>query len=390
MLNLARKYLRERAGFQVSNAVRWGVLIWLAVRLTLSIIGALLWVAQLIPDNSPYGNLYFELVPARAGWQGALLGVWQRWDAIHYMRIASSGYIDNSLLAFFPLYPLLSRFLSLFTGGNILLAMLVVSNIATIFVFVLLYQFTEEVFSEKMARLAVMALAIYPGAVYLYAPYAEPVALCLVLMAYQSARHGHWRTTFLAGLAAGLSHPIVIPMIILLGWEACRRYATNGIRATVSALGAAAGPAIGMSAYFLGSAMIYSQSYFNVQSDWGRNFQWPWQDLTAVIDMFRTGIFFTGGWANVLALILSTSAMIWSFRRLPLSAALFQASVLLMFLIIPRTGSPLDSFMRHSLIMFPLAVSLAAWYKSTKHPLWSLSISAILFVYLSIYYFLWQ
>ena len=57
-----------------------------------------------------------------------LLAVWGRWDAEHYLRIAGQGYFGTEP-AFFPLYPLLIRIVSGFTG-SLLVAGLIVSNAA--------------------------------------------------------------------------------------------------------------------------------------------------------------------------------------------------------------------------------------------------------------------
>ncbi len=104
--------MHQRLSFRLSESWSWGLLVWLIARFVLSIISLVLWAVQVLPAHSPYGDLYLGLSPLRAGWQGALLGVWQRWDAIHYMHIASFGYSDSGSLAYFPLYPVLSRLIS--------------------------------------------------------------------------------------------------------------------------------------------------------------------------------------------------------------------------------------------------------------------------------------
>ena len=376
----------QRLSFHLPDSWSWGLLVWLIVRLVLSIIGLVMWGLQVLPANSPYGDLYLGLSPIRAGWQGALLGVWQRWDAIHYMQIASFGYSDSGSLAYFPLFPVLSRLLSSFTGGNILLAMIIVSNVATIIAFVTLYQITQEISSVELAQLAVVALAVYPAAVYLYAPYAESLALCLVLVAYRAARHVRWKTALLAGIAAGLSQPIAIPAVVLLSWEVWQRRK----QANIWALAAAIGPVIGAGAYFAWLKLGLNQSYLNVQSDWGHGLQWPWQALMNITELFRTGMILISGWINLLALILAAAAAIWSIKHLPRSTTLFQIAVLLMLLMTSHAAYPLGDFARHTLIVFPLFIALANWYKNSKHPILCLAASAAAFIYSSIMYFLWQ
>ncbi len=63
------------------------------------------------------------------------LGIWKRWDAIHYLDIAQYGYTtvgDRKFdLAFFPFYPLLVRIAS-YVIGNYVVSGLVVSGIFSI------------------------------------------------------------------------------------------------------------------------------------------------------------------------------------------------------------------------------------------------------------------
>jgi hypothetical protein len=59
---------------------------------------------------------------------GVLLDVWGRWDAEHYLTIATQGYHGKDV-AFFPLYPFLVHVLGGFIGDH-LIAGLLISNIA--------------------------------------------------------------------------------------------------------------------------------------------------------------------------------------------------------------------------------------------------------------------
>jgi hypothetical protein len=112
---------------QSSSAWIFGFTVWFLMRLLLSTWGAVIWFSGLIPKET--GNkFYFGVEPERLGWRGALLGVWQRWDAIHYSRIAQNGYSTAALSAFFPLYPLMARYLSSLFGEDILFWLLYRTN----------------------------------------------------------------------------------------------------------------------------------------------------------------------------------------------------------------------------------------------------------------------
>ena len=66
-------------------------------------------------------------------WIGSpAFGVWQRWDACWYLRIAEFGYESGEPgTAFFPVYPIAIRLLGPLFLGNLTLAALVVTQSAT-------------------------------------------------------------------------------------------------------------------------------------------------------------------------------------------------------------------------------------------------------------------
>ncbi len=68
----------------------------------------------------------------------AALAVWGRWDAEHYIKIATDGY-SGTEMAFFPLYPLLIRAIGALTGNH-LVAGLLISNVASFFSLQYLYK----------------------------------------------------------------------------------------------------------------------------------------------------------------------------------------------------------------------------------------------------------
>jgi hypothetical protein len=92
----------------------------------------MIWSLDLIPTLARV-KFYFGIEPELFSWRGAFLGVWQRWDAIHYSIVAQSGYSTIESSAFFPLYPLLARYLSFFLGGDVLFGLIIISNLALFF-----------------------------------------------------------------------------------------------------------------------------------------------------------------------------------------------------------------------------------------------------------------
>ncbi len=150
----------------------------------------------------------------------ALAHVWLQWDAKWYLQIAQSGYFSEQSTAYFPLYPLLVRVVGVIIGGHWLAAALLVSNLGTLGGFIGLALLAAHEFgSARSAALAVNALAAYPLAFFLAAPYTEGPFIALVAFALFFARTG--RSQWAAGCVflAMLTRPTGLALIAPLLWE---------------------------------------------------------------------------------------------------------------------------------------------------------------------------
>lgn len=381
--------MHRHLSFHASDAWRWSLQVWLLVRIALSATGILLYLTHAIPDNSPYGDLYFGVAPIRDGAPGALLGVWQRWDSVYYLHIMEHGYTTAQITAFFPLYPLLGRLVSIFLSGYGLLALVVVSNGALILALVTLYEITIDLGSSQEARLAVVAVAVFPVAFYLFAPYAESLAVFLTLLTYLSMKRQRWVLAMGAGIAAGLTQPSVIPLATLLGCTAWQMKQANGKRLIFPAILTTLSPLLGLGLFLAWRAANGFPSYTDVQANWGWQVQWPWQSILDIPDMFATGVLLIGGWSSLMFLFISIATFIGGFRRLPIELSIYQFASLVFLLITARSSFPLDSFGRHSLTTFPIYIVLGKWFARTR-PRLLITISMLLLVMLTIDYMRWR
>src|SRR5207244_2601897 len=127
-----------------------------------------------------------------------------------------------------PLYPLLMRAVGTILGGHDLLAGVVVSLAACLVAFVLLFQLAGELLDRAGAARSVLALALFPTALFLGAVYSESLYLALSLAVFLLARQGRFAG---AGLAAGLglltrsAGIALLPALALLAWRAPNRRA---------------------------------------------------------------------------------------------------------------------------------------------------------------------
>ena len=95
------------------------------------------------------------------GW----LELWNRWDALHYQKLALRGYSAvgdmRPSMVFYPLFPWTIRLVAIVLRDYLVSAILI-STLASIVAGILLYRLVQLDFSRATARLAVWFLFIFP------------------------------------------------------------------------------------------------------------------------------------------------------------------------------------------------------------------------------------
>lgn len=105
-------------------------------------------------------------------------------DGVHYLAIAKNAYAFQYTQAFFPLYPLLIKFISLMTLGNFLLAGLLISNASFLISLFVFYKLLLKTSERKIALWSVVFLITFPTSFYFGSVYTESIFLLLILLSY--------------------------------------------------------------------------------------------------------------------------------------------------------------------------------------------------------------
>ncbi len=353
--------------------------IWLVLRVTLGLLAVVLFVQGGLP-----GPCHFEL--ARDGWttfppldnQGVafpLVGVWQRWDACWYSKIAVHGYEPGiSATAFFPLLPLLMRAISVLTAGDVALAGLLINGVAFVVALTGMRQLIAMDFDPELADRSVMYLSIFPAAFFFFAPFTEAIFLACAVWALLAARRGDWELAALAGLLGSLARTQGILLALPLAWEAARalwrRWHGAGVTRPriglpdVAPIAAAIAPVLGFGGYVLWTAIAVGQTPFQAQSLWGFDPHWPWE---TVVLAWNWAIGRPDGIeaVNLAALLLFSGLFVAGIRLLPASYTLY---------VLPQIGiiatrvlpTPLTSTTRLVAVLFPSFVVLAMAGRSRR------------------------
>ena len=292
---------------------------------------------------------------------GVLLDVWGRWDAQHYLQIATLGYHGKDV-AFFPLYPFLVHVLGGVIGDH-LIAGLLISNIAFLIALAYLYALVKLEFGDgAVAYRTIFYVAIFPTAIFFSAVYTESLFLMLTVASVFYARRGNFITAGVFGALASMTRVEGVLTALPLLYEVWRAWRERrGTTLLRGAIGLALVPAgLGAYMFYLYALQGDPMAFTRVQSDWNRHFAPPWVSIANTLHAVASGPLNSGAANHVIELVFTLSflaLMIVAFRTLRPSYAWYFAASLLM----PMCTASLMSMPRFVLVVFPAFMLLGLW-----------------------------
>ncbi|MEO8898274.1 MAG: hypothetical protein ABI352_08240 [Candidatus Dormibacter sp.] len=367
-----------------SAVVRSG---WLSsVRFGLGSVLAFRVAAEAFVLLGLYGSSAVRVILADPG---AMARPWAQWDAQWQLAIAQSGFrawkeIPQgthvlSSAAFQPLLPGVMHVAALATGTSVLVAGLIVVSVALALAAVGLHRLVAVDYGAGAARLSVLLLLVFPTAIFLGAPYAEPVVLAEVVWAFVAVRSGR---PLLAGVLVGLATVTKLYSIVFavpLAVEALAMTAPAA-RARVAVLArVAVGPALGAAGLAVFYWMVFGDPlrFLRAQQDWvGRHFAAPWVALGNAVNPLPTlGINDAAGVLDLICVAVVAVAAVYAWRRLRRSYAVLLAVQLAVF----TSTTSLVGTSRWTLDAFPLFIAggvLAARHRGLRILLVAVSLPA--------------
>ena len=296
-------------------------------------------------------------------------------DSGWYNEIANDGYHDEGLnreypqsnYAFFPAYPIFTKWVASTLGIEVKLVGIALSNIFFVLVLWLLYRYCERRgASERASRLAILLIAFSPQNFVFSSMYTESQFLLLCLGSLALYERGNW---VLAGvLAAMLSATRAngIFITVLFGWpilvelwnrKGDLRLAAGLLNERIGSIAAIAMAPIGLFAYWwycflkTGDAFAQKSTAFH---GWGRGLEFPWVNLFNFFRMGFDSIFWT------LGSLLFLGASMLLLRQRHFGDFLF---CLANFGLFYSTMIP-SSQIRYSIVLFPIFMALARYSES--------------------------
>jgi Mannosyltransferase (PIG-V) len=401
---------RERSGAEASRdhpsseRIRIRAGIWYCVKVFLALRVGLFVVAILatallpshrdVPQGLP-GPVSVPGWPAHEITPGLhnLFTAWERFDALWFLRIATTGYASgDGSAAFFPLYPLAVRAVSFLIGGHPFAASLIVSNAAFLGGLIVLFFLTSSEVSPGAARRTVLYISIFPTAFFFLAPYSESLFLLLSVSSFWAARRRKWPVAGVLGALAAATRVFGLLLVPALAIEAlhqwrrarlirenrspgdgdgtrdagdARRVEREASGRTLAArLGWAVSASLGLVAY-----LAYWQAAFGnfrtplrIQENWERVAVAPW---SAVIEGTKDAFGYLGQYPqgyHQLDWLVGVPALAlggYVFLRFRPAYGFYTCASLLIPLSFVFQGRPLMSLPRLVLPLFPIFWALA-------------------------------
>ena len=206
-------------------------------------------------------------------------------DARYYLGIAEHGYPARLQIpwtlspaagrpAFFPLFPVLIRLTSYLTGGDYLIAGLIVSVLAGAASAVGVWTLAARVRDRRVADRAVVLYCFFPGAMTFGILYSEPLAVALGAAALLALIERRWLLAGIIGAAGTAERPTLILLAVVSGVVAAQAIWT---RREWRALLAPALTPLGLVAFFFYLGQRYHDYAFWFQLEkagWNQHIDW--------------------------------------------------------------------------------------------------------------------
>jgi hypothetical protein len=283
--------------------------------------------------------------------------------------------------AFYPLWPLLIRLFSVFTGGSHLIAGLILANAFSLVGWCLFYEVARRRFGGRVALWGLVFLIAYPGSLFQQFIYSEPLFFLLAMLVWRGLEQRRYGLAWIAAFLLPVTRAVGVFSVLPIAWhwlmrrdwqwlrrrgwlKADRERVRKGPATPVGNIGwgestLAAAPALGLGLYFLlmwrwtGNPFegMAAQQYWGVHSI---SNLWNVPKFVAALAMPTTLHDLRGSMLDriMFLMVLYTLPLIWRLGK----DMLVWTCVLA---ILPAMSGNFTSFTRFACCAFPVFLALA-------------------------------
>lgn len=282
-------------------------------------------------------------------------------DGHQYLQIVQRGYgFDPASPAFFPLFPVLIWLTGYLTGGDYLIAGLIVTLLSGAASALGVWAVADRVCGRRVADRAAMLYCLFPGAMTFSLLYSDSLAVALSAAALLVLLERRWLLAGIIGAVGTAERPSMIVLAVVSGVAALQAIWT---RREWSALLAPALTPLGALAYFfyLGHRFHdYTRFFWAERHGWHQHYDGGAATLRALVDPIlghhHPGFLYLMFVSMLVFTVAGIGTMIAA--RLPLPLILFGILPILTVVTATRTLPILQP--RYAWVAFPLFIGLAA------------------------------
>lgn len=344
-------------------ALTYGLMLWLTTRL--AFLGVGIGVSLTLPHHG--------LLPIHDEWPARIFA---SWDGAHFSRISQYGYFGafpghlgpRSCCdqAFFPGYPLASRYVSqVFGFGNptsvtYLWSLAVVAWVGAAVAAVALWRLVADRLDDTVATRSVILLLAGPYAVFLMASYSEGMFLAFAIPAWLAAtrRRWWWAGILAAGAAFTRINGVFLALALIVMYvQQARRDRSRWLQPRLAALVLPFLATFSYLAWLRARTGSWTNWQWAQQRGWERTFAWPWSALHKSIERLSIPSLEFENAAEIAfagMIVIAIGALI-VLRRWPDLVYVGLGGLALL------STSFYVSVPRSTLILFPMIVLVAEW-----------------------------
>lgn len=292
-----------------------------------------------------------------------IIDVWGLWDTGYYLDIAMNGYstklgtsvetVDQANYAFFPLYPILIRILTVITK-NYLLSGILISNLSIFFAGIFLYLLVKNEFGGKIAINSVKFLFFFPTSFVFTSAYTEALFLLLTVSAFYYLKQKKVLVSSFLGLFSALTRSLGVLLIIPFFIEIVEKFKKDKMINVLKLLLIPFGLLLFM--FYLKQLTGDYLAFAKIQQSWGRELGNP---ITHLINGFRSNLIqhqFTS-WFTLIALILTMLTFLYLEKIY---------SIFAFYTILVPLSTGITSMPRFTLVAFPIFILLAIFSEKSE------------------------
>ena len=143
------------------------------------------------------------------------------WDAAHYLRLSELGYAAaGDSCAFYPLWPLVVRYLSPGFNGSHVLTGVVIANSLSAYAWLLFYKVIRRQYGQTIAIRALLLLVAYPGALFFQFNYTESLFFLLTMLLWDGLARGEYWRVIVAAFLLPITRAVGVFALLPIVWHA--------------------------------------------------------------------------------------------------------------------------------------------------------------------------